>query len=436
MRPGILLNKLEEFKQSLRFSLDVEHYIPSYELKLEKTVNNLRKKLNYVTEDFICPPSALEHWEKFLEGNFPLGLSRRDIKFLARDPSIAFSDKYLKYLQEQFNIPPMAVVRSLVPSYAMLWEEIGTDSRINQLLRVWVKNYGNRDPYKIWASQLDSIISESAATNLAATLRTIMVSFEDCYKGLRVPAGSSLINRAFCLVALKMGEEFEKLNKSEIDYLFKEILQKNLTEQNVERRVISSIILSKRISNDEMLRQNVINYALTSSIFGDPRIQPRNWEEIKDAKRQFMSWLSAEDIQIFFEIILTKSNNRKRFWLQYLNRISISRVFVNNHDRLSKRSQFQQLTENGRLFGSASGGRTSIFVLVLGKIIAVEFSDIGSVYLYNKEDFNKLIPDLFVDKVSVTDIKSKKLALETFPHIRGWEEKLKAELWHYGIYPV
>jgi hypothetical protein len=217
---------------------------------------------------------------------------------------------------------------------------------------------------------------------------------------------------------------------------------------------LTAMVASRLATESEQFRKELVNMVLLHPMFGDPRIQLHNWgNDLQQAKEIVLGWLSAEDIRTFFEVILSTKNDkhrRKEFWLRYEKKIKLSRVFVCDNDRFRRHVQLEELAEQGRHFGHADG-TTSIFVMYLGPIVAVEFSAVGNaLYLYTVENFRQIMPDLFVKSASGSGLKKSNLAIEPprsrkgprplyyqsrgFSHIDGWQDTVRDVL--FKIYDI
>ena len=76
------------------------------------------------------------------------------------------------------------------------------------------------------------------------------------------------------------------------------------------------------------------------------------------------------------------------------------------------------------------------FILDFGKIVAVEFSDVGCVYLFTREDFDKSISDMWSDQsIRECVLKNQNLPEERrVPHQGStWEDKVEKVLASNGI---
>ena len=96
------------------------------------------------------------------------------------------------------------------------------------------------------------------------------------------------------------------------------------------------ILASSRFSpqQSDMLKDFIVD----DSRLLDPRLPANspNWVGISDSARDtVIQWLSAEDIQLFFDHVLTTRNDphgRKPFWLRYKGKVKRSRPLLSAFD--------------------------------------------------------------------------------------------------------
>lgn len=176
------------------------------------------------------------------------------------------------------------------------------------------------------------------------------------------------------------------------------------------RRMIGNLILNPDVNiYAESLRVKI----LSSPMLGDPRLPKNNnkWLSVEpEAKRRFISWLSREDIKFFFDNVLEghDPHGRRDFWLKYVERIVASRPLLSEATAYS----FQNIRNIN--FGRLSGGQNkAAFILDFGEIIAVEFSEVGMIYLYKRDEFNRQVPDMWtLAPINESRLKNQGIASE------------------------
>jgi hypothetical protein len=170
-----------------------------------------------------------------------------------------------------------------------------------------------------------------------------------------------------------------------------------------------------------------------------PRNGP-NWAGISEVARDtVIQWLSAEDIQLFFDHVLTNRNDphgRKPFWLKYKGRVKRSRPLLSTLDesRWLANTATQKKRNLGRMEYVCS---TSAFLLDFGRVVVVEFSQVGNaVYVYDHRD----VPDLNESfwsqaRFSLNMLKQKDRCIERMTHSPLWQSKMRTLLAQFGIRP-
>jgi hypothetical protein len=200
------------------------------------------------------------------------------------------------------------------------------------------------------------------------------------------------------------------------------------------------ILASSRFSEEQanMLKDFILN----DERLLDPRLPSNalNWTGISDAARDnVIQWLSAEDIQLFFDHVLTNRNDphgRKPFWLKYKGRVKRSRPILASFDE--SRWLANAATREKRNFGKMEYlCDTSAFLLDFGRIMVVEFSKVGNaVYVYEHRDVPDL-NDLFWSRAPfrLSTLKQKNCSVVNLSHNQLWKNKMRTLLAQYGIHP-
>ena len=161
-----------------------------------------------------------------------------------------------------------------------------------------------------------------------------------------------------------------------------------------------------------------------------------------DAKLRFMGWLAERDIVFFFDHVLKRrdKHGRRSFWLKYVN----SRLLIASRSFLSESAAYEIKnfnSDNEKInFGNLqhSGINRAAFILHFGDIVAVEFSEVGKVYIYLIEEFEKRFKlDLWTSvPIAESTLKCQYLHRDRMiPHYSGWEYKVTNILSRYGVRP-
>jgi EH_Signature domain len=200
-------------------------------------------------------------------------------------------------------------------------------------------------------------------------------------------------------------------------------------------------------------RETVKTWFLKHAQFGDPRLgQIKQWGIInKEAQSTFTGWLSQEDLEFFFSVILPgydDPHGRRVFWEQYLPLVSASRVLISEYDRYRCRSILDQMKKDGKTLPGKSEG-SSIFIMKITDMYIVEFSETGNAAYVYKEEKLKLTEDntprllieaalKFETKYRNTkdSFKNKSYAERHFRHHSGWQDECAWWLRRHGIRPA
>jgi hypothetical protein len=346
-------------------------------------------------------------------------------------------------------------LRGILASYATIWHRANRDEELNERLKIWISKEKDSAKLSWWAENPNYWLHPDAPEQMALRIRKELMTAEVAAREFKAPAASSLIQSALSRAAVEMSEMADILEFDELGYLLNGLIREPLIETPSLHLTAHNLVSARSANRSEAFRQKLVNAFLTHPSFGDPRLQVANWDfpALATARAAILGWLSVEDIRTFFEIILTPGSDkhgRKDFWLRYERKIRMSRVFISTADSRRRREQLEDLTTRGRRFGSIND-TTSVFVLDLGRVVAVEFSQVGNAtYLYTKENFNKIMSDMFVSQTNLSIVKNSSLSIQPpsaskysprernrrlggFRHIDGWQSTVDRELEKYGI---
>lgn len=181
---------------------------------------------------------------------------------------------------------------------------------------------------------------------------------------------------------------------------------------------------------------------LTDGRLLDPRLPANatNWLGVSDSARDIViQWLSAEDIELFFDHVLpTRSDphGRKPFWMRYKSRVKRSRPLLAYLD--VSRWQANQATKSKRNYGRMDDScDTSAFLLDFGAVLVVEFSKVGNaVFVYRHRDVPGLLDTFWSNaRFHLRDLKQPGNCVERITHTLHWHTKMRQLLAQFGIHP-
>lgn len=135
--------------------------------------------------------------------------------------------------------------------------------------------------------------------------------------------------------------------------------------------------------------------------------------KLRHAKEQVYLWFAQQIIEVFFEVCV-QDPERKEFWLEYVNELSGFKIVGS--------TAIKMMLRNDRRIGStfirhfietqSSKSQTSALVFFIRNKMIVEFSDVGSVYVYNKTHHQvKLVTTFRSQLYSTNDLKVPSIGL-------------------------
>lgn len=166
---------------------------------------------------------------------------------------------------------------------------------------------------------------------------------------------------------------------------------------------------------------------------GDPRFgfTRFNWNSVSDnAKKNFMHWLSEDDLETFFKIVAATTDDahwgyRERFWRRYLPRITNTWIFLTGNAKIYAA---QSKVNHGTL--TNGGGNQAVFVFQIGRYIFSEWSNVGKVRAYSSSRHEEFFGR---HQISGDFIKSKsaKAWIHSSPQTDFWQRKVGAWIERY-----
>ena len=214
------------------------------------------------------------------------------------------------------------------------------------------------------------------------------------------------------------------------------------------RRCMSMIIASDLTSRFPAFRQELVQEITDDARLGDPRLAESspNWRSVAEQPRQvFLSWLAERYIQLFFDILVPKTDeNRRRaeFWLHYAKRsgnIKDFQVAVSNDDmRKVDRSRDAQGLSFARV--EAASTASSAFLMEFHghgeQFIIVEFSETGNAAsIYRRSVFEGQGVSFRRGIFSMGQLKNTSIRLDSIPHVGDWVNRAVRKLSGMGIVP-
>lgn len=173
-----------------------------------------------------------------------------------------------------------------------------------------------------------------------------------------------------------------------------DVLSKH-TLSRTKKLVYANLVDQADKSSTEMYQNNISQSA--ARILGDISLSstwapfndatPEEEAKLRHAKDCINKWHARKIIQVFFDICV-QDPNRKDFWLKYIDFITDFRVAGSSTIRQSLCSDYRTGSSFQNYFIETNSRkvRTAALILYIGNKVFVEFSDSGSLYIYNKSN--------------------------------------------------
>ena len=194
--------------------------------------------------------------------------------------------------------------------------------------------------------------------------------------------------------------------------------------------------------NDNALQSNVSRSALR--VLGDIGLSS-TWapfsgatdvekELLIKAKELVCAWAARKSVEAFFEICV-QDPRRKKCWLKYVLNVSDFRIVgsTSTHTKLLSYPSIAPLLKNNFINTNSRVSATAALVLFIRDKVFVEFSDIGSLYIYNSS--RSLVRNIknkrFVESIADLKAPSIGIAVEKISSW-GYEYNEEGRLTHRG----
>jgi hypothetical protein len=384
---------------------------------------------------------VLARWAQYKSDLNPSLMSARDYKRYCWVPDIVVDSKFKELVVENKIPITLSSLRGLLYSYHEKFISLSKDHKFGSTLCALLSSKASANNIvNKWHAHADSLIGESAPQSFAKIAASDWELPEKKLEEFEINRTTEFAQRFASEMALLAAASFDYISEVFLNKIIRGVLCSNLVGREDYKTAISDIILSKRANQNEEIQGMLIDFFLKNRGLGDPRVNPDNWVGVRSgAKARVIEWLSREDINLFFELILRDRHDkhgRKSFWLEYIGKISRSRALLSPDDLRLNAVRLNELQEKGRSYGELIGtSLASAFVLDFGQIVVVEFSQVGNAcYIYEKAAFEEIIDDFWTKKVQFSVLKSKRLALERILHNQNnWKIEARHILASFGI---
>lgn len=438
------LSSLNELKR-LTIMQGVEEHLPFNQSEtscpsLLRSVEQIAKPIASAQVE-VDPRITIEKWRQYQVQQDGLPISGRDGKRFCWVPEIV-SEEAFRTLVIQREIPiTLPSLRGLVYSYHANYSILHSNEQFCIILRDFIKIKAHANAsIKRWQNSIDCIVGSDATAILAKKASEKWISPEQQLLELELNP-TTIFARKFAQELVELvGEKFDGVNAKDIPSILANVVCSPLVGREAFKSTLATIILSKHARESEEVQAMVMDFLLKNESIGDPRIHPENWAGIReDAKLKVIQWLSREDINFFFELLLRDRDDkhgRKSFWLKYVEKISRSRALVSKEDLRHHAVRLREMKEKGRSYGELAGSNTSsAFVLDFGRIVVVEFSEVGNAcYIYKKEAFSELLEEFWSKDVPFRLLKNQDVVAERITRsMKDWQNSARQILSRFGV---
>lgn len=439
---GNLRAPLEILGEIERLLKTIPHEVPPAEptsriKALIATVNQLEQPKN--ARPAKCPADYVQLWRN-IGSTRPSELPNRAIRYLSWETDVAVSPAF----QAVALTPERVSARSLqgfVRSVHRRWNSIVGTSSLGNVVVAITTYTGKNALIEKWKMGLQCVLHRDAPLNLARHVVTESTTWENTASLWRLEPDTEFGNAVLehCLKFAASGTSHES------ERFYNEVVRRILPSRywspnSFKMAVQQSLLASPRLS--QQYSELLMNFALSDPRLLDPRLpaNANNWIGISDAARDLLiQWLSAEDIQLFFDHVLparSDPHGRKPFWLKYKDKVKRSRPLLSYLDET--RWQANAVTKGKRNFGRMDYNcDTSAFLLDFGTVMVVEFSKVGNaVYIYPHRDIRRLTDSFWSSaRFSLHELKQPENCIDRITHNPHWQRKMRTLLAQYGIHP-
>ena len=384
-------------------------------------------------------PDYVQLWHTIGKTN-PDKLNNRAIRYLSWEAEIAISHEFQAIALTPKRISAWSL-QGFVRSVHRRWNTVNGYS-LNKVASA-IMDYKGRNPLiEKWKKEISYVLNRDAPRNLAKETMTSSTTWEITASKWGIEHDTEFGNEV-----LKQCLKFASEKPLEAEILSEQIVRRILPSRCWMSDSFKKATQQLLLASPEMSQQFIEllkNFVLSDSRLLDPRLPANvnNWIGISDNARELLiQWLSAEDIQLFFDHVLpTRSDphGRKPFWLKYKDKVKRSRPILSEYDETQWR--VNSVTKGKSNYGRMGYGLdTSAFMLDFGSVMVVEFSKVGNaVYVYRHRDIPNLIDSFWSNShFPLHKLKQSAKCEERIIHDRNqnWQSKMRTLLAQFGVQP-
>jgi hypothetical protein len=405
--------------------------------KLEAEVTRLSQVKK--TRPAKCPPDYVDLWRRVGSSGTD-ELTGRAVRYLSWETDIAILPAFqaLALMPDRISA---RTIQGLVRSVHRRWDSTVNTPAVGNLVVAITQYVGKNALIEKWKSGLPHVLNQNGPRNFAGSILKHGKSWDEYADqwGLEADTefGNQVLEKSVAQSLSRLGSDSEAL----LDAVIRLVLPSKHWKPASFKNAIQQLILACPRSSQKQ-SENLTSFILSDFRLLDPRLPGNspNWAGIGESARDLViQWLSAEDIQLFFDHVLPKRDDphgRKPFWMKYKSKVKRSRPLLASLDE--NRWLANAATQGKRNFGQMELlCDTSAFLLDFGRVIVVEFSKVNNaVYVYERREMPGLSEDFWSNaRFSLRDLKDRANCIaDPISHIPGWEGKVRTLLAQYGIY--
>lgn len=399
-------------------------------------------------------------WLKWEEQEFAAELlNQREWRTLCGSPVMALRPQLIKALEQYPG--PLARLANFIGvafTYFREWRPEGAQfapaSAVEKLLlRELEGTYRNSKNRVVQAwKRYPQLFSPRASDWLAEKSLKDRVSVQGAAKSIYIELATTLVGKSLELAAQKAttalvqsaASTSEEATVNEFVWLSANLLGKEL-HSDIYRKCVGELISCALPDRHLRFRHLLTQLVVDDGRLGDPRLLENgaNWRHLPSQPREtFLSWLAQHYIQLFFDLVVPKSDeNRRRaeFWLHYAKkgRIRDFQVAVSSEDLYKvDRSRDARALSYARV--SAAANTSSAFIMEFHghgeRYVVVEFSETGrAACIYTKTMFEINGAHLRRRSFNMNELHDTTRRIERITHPIGWEQGAVVKLRDMGI---
>lgn len=376
------------------------------------------------------------------------GLTKRQVRALCADVEISVSRSFVAALALSKEFPGQRRwIESVIANYFNAWRPVDPEA-LESLLQGGVRGFKGKSTR---ISQCRPVANELFSSQSAAWLGEQIVRKRQAWvlvlqewgverSGRLAEATVNASVDAWLKVFANAGGTWNSFkSQSELRFVLETLLEPQVVTSAQFGRAISQVVLWPALDRDEELVELVRAYVLKNPRLGDPRHRPGNWSLCDPAAvRKARAWFARYDLEFFFKFVIRDDpHQRKRFWLDYIDKVEMSNVALCETDVQRLRASTAQRPRYSRAVG---GGNVSAFLMKFpgSSAIFVEFSQPGNaLYWHDGARFEQHVKGGITQPyLDISDeLKSKLTMRDRISHFGGWQAKVRNVLATLGIHP-